>query len=131
MNGEVIDLTKEDIPLRDLKLTFIMVNGVLVEVDNDRRIPRIKVNLIREMFIQNKECPLCFTDTVEENRCVATCAHAFCIPCLKNWEDELIAKSNYPYRRPIACPVCHKHINDIIEYSSEKNYSVIQFSPRW
>lgn len=173
MNGEVIDLTMEDMPVCNLKLSFEMVNGLLVEVEEemgdcrdvdteidemdvengemdddpisanqnvllalsadpfqDRRMRRIKVNIISEMYTHNKECPLCNTDTAEENRCVASCAHAFCIPCLNNWEDDLLAKSNHLYRKNVACPVCHQYIDDIIEFSSENNDSVIQFSSR-
>lgn len=169
MNREVIDLTMDDMPVCNLKLSFEMVNGLLVEMGDcrdmdteidemdmevddddpfsanqnvlvhvplsadpfqDRRMRRIKVNIIGEMYTHNKECPLCNTDTVEENRCVASCAHAFCIPCLNNWEDDLIAKSNHLYRKNVSCPVCHQYIDDIIEFSSENNDSVIKFSSR-
>lgn len=171
MNREVIDLTNDDMPVRNLKLSFELVGDELVEMGEDSdsdvdtvidevednlfinlgvlnrnplnhyrrneylplrfvnpnvfanvpqladrfldhlplrsRLNRTPVNL-EDIETNNTNCPVCFTDTEEQTRCVTNCAHAFCMQCLKNWEDILIANG-----KPFTCPCCRDPIHTV------------------
>ena len=69
-----------------------------------------------EIIISTNECPICFNEMTDNNRCITNCEHEFCNVCLDKWFD----------KGKISCPNCRLDIKYITHMNAKVKLVVIQ-----
>ena len=62
------------------------------------------------------ECPICFNNINDNNKCITDCNHIYCKDCLNNWFE----------KNKVDCPICRKKI--IYYNNNNENYRLLLFT---